>query len=331
MKILITGGSGFIGTNFIELLESKGLKDILNIDKARPLNSEQDKYWAECNIMSRDELLKVFQQYEPTHVVHLAAKTDTASENLEDYFENTNGTANVLYAIERTQSVKHTVITSTQYVYKSNSKPLPDNDEDFKPHTAYGISKKITEELTRKSQMKCRWTIIRPTNVWGPWNMRYPNELLKVIDRGLYFHPGKVNPVKSYAYVKNVAHQIMGILTAPEDITHRQVYYVGDYPMSSLSWLNSFSRELKGGEVKSFPLSFLRLLSYAGDILKKMGIPFPLHSLRFKNMIDGYLTPMDKTISSFGLSHPDQQKNVHETITWARTANSPMLNYWKNK
>lgn len=331
MKVVITGGSGFIGSNLIDLLLSNNITDFINIDKQKPYNQKHSKYWMEANILETEKLQQIFDEYKPTHVVHLAARTDTASEKLEDYYDNTEGTKSLITVIENSDTVVYSIITSTQYVYKSHQKMLPDSDDHFEPHTAYGVSKKISEEYTRRSPMKSAWTIVRPTNVWGPWHMRYPNELWKIIDKGLYFHPGQEDPVKSYAYVKNVAHQIYKMLMSPIEEVNKQVYYVGDYPMNSKKWLNAFSVELTGKTVRVVPKSFLYLLSLIGTYLNKMGIRFPLSVLRFENMIDNYDTPMKKTIDKFGLSHPNLEDNVRETIHWVKNEGKHFFPYWNNK
>ena len=331
MKIVITGGSGFIGTNLIDLFLNKNITEFINIDKNKPNNQHHNKYWVEANILETKKLQGIFNEYKPTHVVHLAARTDTASDKLEDYFDNTEGTKSLITVIENSDSVVYSIITSTQYVYKSNNRIFPDSDAHFEPHTAYGVSKKISEEYTRRSSMNSAWTIVRPTNVWGPWHMRYPNELWKIIDKGLYFHPGHEDPIKSYAYVKNVAHQIFSMLLSPLQDVNKQVYYVGDYPMNSKKWLNAFSIELTGRKVRVVPKSLLHLLSFIGTILNKMGVRFPLSVLRFKNMIDNYDTPIGKTIDKFGLSHPNLEENVNETITWVKNEGKVFFPYWNNK
>ena len=331
MKILITGGSGFIGTNLIELLLSVNFNNFINVDRQKPFNSKQETYWVECNLLDTEKLQIIFDNYMPTHVVHLAARTDTASEKLEDYYDNTAGTKSLISILEKSESVKLSVITSTQYVYKSKKIPFPVSDTDFKPHTAYGFSKKITEEYTRNSAMKSAWTIVRPTNVWGPWHMRYPNELWRIIDKGLYFHPGNEDPIKSYAYVKNVAYQIYRIMAAPIEEVDRQVYYVGDFPMHSKTWLNAFTVELTGKKIQVVPKSILYLLSVMGTVLAKMGIRFPLTILRYENMIDNYNTKMNKTIDLFGLSHPDLHANVRETINWVKGEGKKFFPYWNSK
>ena len=90
-------------------------------------------------------------------------------KSLNDFRDNTIGTANVLEAIRKTPTISRVVITSSQHVRKPGS-GLPQNDEDFAPHGLYGESKKITEQLTRWAGLPCIWTIIRPTTVWGPWH-----------------------------------------------------------------------------------------------------------------------------------------------------------------
>jgi nucleoside-diphosphate-sugar epimerase len=331
MKLLITGASGFIGTNVIDLLLSKGINDFINVDKQQPHKSDHKIYWVSCNILEREVLQSIFDNYQPTHVLHLAARTDTSSNKLKDYFDNTEGTANLIHAIENSSCVQHFVITSTQYVYKKDEQPIPVSDQDYKPHTMYGVSKKLTEEMTRNSKMKSAWTIVRPTNVWGPWNMRYPNELWKIIDQGLYFHPKGANPVKSFAYVKNVAHQMVEIILSTTALVDKQVYYVGDVPTNSTQWINYFSKELTGKSVRYVPQSFMYTLSFFGTLLNKIKIPFPLNLSRFKNMKDDYITPMQKTIDAFGLSHPDLEANVKETIFWFKKEGNSFFPYWNSK
>ncbi len=164
--ILITGASGFIGTNLIELFEQKGY-NFVNYDKADVTKADQHKYWFEGNIMDKKRLSEAFDKFKPSIVIHLAARTDTLSDKLEDYIENTEGTKNVVDEIMKHDYIRHALFASTQYVYKDEATPFGLTDDSYAPHTVYGISKKMDEEYIRKSNMKCKWTIFRPCNVWG--------------------------------------------------------------------------------------------------------------------------------------------------------------------
>ena len=98
-KILVTGGAGFIGTNLVNELESRG-HEVFAIDL---LNNERDDY-ARCDVRSIRQLKRVFEMRSFDYVYHLAA--EYGRWNGEDYYENlweTNvvGAKNVLRLQEK--------------------------------------------------------------------------------------------------------------------------------------------------------------------------------------------------------------------------------------
>lgn len=328
--ILITGGSGFIGTNLINFLEERD-HNIINFDKNPPIRKEHEKYWIKGNIMNIDDLKSVFNKFNPTIIIHLAARTDTLSDKLEDYDENVTGTENLINEVKKHSNIKHLVVTSTQYVYKNKDNPFGENDSSYSPHTVYGESKRLTEEITRNSEIQCKWTIIRPCNVWGPWHMRYPEELWKVIAKGYYIHPSKKPVIRTYSYVKNLVYQLYGILIDKEERVNKKTYYLGDLPVDSYIWLNAFSKEINGNNIKRIPRPFFYIAAIFGDILKKFGIKFPLYSMRYKNMIEDYYAPSNITVYLFGSYNNSYKNNVKETIDWLKTDGINYFKYWKNR
>lgn len=329
--ILITGSSGFIGTNLIEMLEKRGGYKIINVDKTPPLKVSQNKYWENVNIMDYDKLNEIIRKYRPSVVLHLAARTDTLSNNLEDYVENTKGTENLIRILEKCDFVKHSIITSTQYVYKSVEVPLPPKEDSYLPHTVYGQSKVITEQLTRSAKLSGYWTIIRPTNIWGPWHMRYPIELWRMIDKGMYLHPGKDAFYRTYGYVKNIAHQIIQIIEAAEEKVSGRMFYVGDIPIDSYTWINALSVRMRSKPVKRLPKLFFWSLAVLGDALRNVKLKFPLYSERYYNMIEDYPAPTEITINEFGVYNSDLSNNVNETVKWLEEDGKEFFDYWKNR
>ena len=318
MRIICTGASGFIGTNLVNRLRQRNV-EILNIDAKKPLEKHHLVYWQEGNMLERQRLIDSFTSFQPTHVVHLAAHTNTDSEVLEDYQVNIAGTANVLAAIKNTPSVARVVITSTQFVHRPGHSP--EHDQDFEPHTAYGQSKVITEQLTRGANLNCIWTIIRPTNIWGPWHPRYPHEFWRVLKQGRYFHPGRKPVVRTYGYVGNVAYQIEQILQASPELVHQKVYYVGDKPINIYEWANEFSKALTQQEVRVVPRSFVRGMALVGDLLRWAGVQFPIHSSRFQSMTTDYLAPMEPTFQAFGNPTFSLAEGIKETTEWLKSQN----------
>lgn len=318
MRIICTGASGFIGTNLVNYLREKN-RTFLNVDAQKPWDESHLLYWQAATVLDPQRLVEIFATFQPTHVVHLAARTDTDSKSLDDYQVNTVGTANVLAAIKATPTVQRVIITSTQFVHRPGH--LPEHDQDFEPHTAYGQSKALTEQMTRAANLDCTWTIIRPTNIWGPWHPRYPHEFWRVLKQGRYFHPGRKPVMRSYGYVGNVVYQIEQILQAPAELVHQKVYYVGDKPINIYEWTNEFSKAITQQEVRVVPRAMVRSLALIGDLLKLTGVQFPIHSSRFQSMITDYLTPMELTFQAFGKPPFSLAEGIRETTEWLKSQN----------
>ncbi len=319
-KIFITGGSGFIGTNLVSALEGDGV-EIANFDHSPPYLDEHRVHWKQGDIMDAGSLQAAMQAFAPGEVIHLAARVDcdenTTVEN--DYALNTRGTANLLAAVKHCPSVERLVVTSTQFVCGPGR--LPSGDTDFFPHTVYGQSKVITEELTRGADLDCAWTIVRPTNVWGEWHARYTGEFWKVLDRGLYFHPDVPSPTRSYGYVGNLVWQLMKILELPTDQAHQKIVYLGDRPINIRHWIESFHRQITGrAKLRSIPFWLLRGVAGVGDLIGGVTRkPFYINSSRLRSMTTDYLTPMDPTFELLGEPPFSLDEGVARTVAWFRS------------
>lgn len=317
MRVLITGGSGFIGTNVVEDCLQRHI-DFVNIDWNPPLNPAHQPYWKECDLMNLRRLRAIFQDFQPTHVLHLAARTDTdiyeLDGDLNEYIQNTEGTLHVLECIRQCPSVERAIITSSMFVCKAGY--MPQHDEDFSPFTLYGVSKMLTEKYTREAQLSCAWTIIRPQTIWGPWSLRYRDVMFKVMKKGLYFHPSKKNVRRAYGYVGNVVWQIQQILSAPEETVHQEVFYVGDKAIDLREWANQIALTLTGKPMRVLPTALVKSIALLGDAMLKAGKRFPLTSTRFNSMTQDYLAPTQKTYEVLGNVPYTMEEGIKEFIQW---------------
>jgi GlcNAc-P-P-Und epimerase len=321
MRMLLTGGSGFIGTNLVDALMESGIEAI-NLDITPPKKPSQTPYWEKCDILDFELTSRTFERFQPTHVIHLAARTDTLSAHLDDYAANTAGTTNVLRSIKNTSSIQRVIITSSQFVFAPPG--LPRNDEDYNPIGAYGMSKVSAEKAIRTAGLNCVWTITRPTNIWGPWHPRYPSEFWLVLKKGLYFHPGGKSAVRSYGYVKNIIYQMLKIFEAQPALVHEKVYYLGDPPIPLIEWVNGFALPITRKPARTIPKWLLETLAASGTLLNRIGIRFPITLSRYRSMTEDYFSPVDKTIKEFGVPPYSLEDGIKETVDWLNL-------YWNGK
>jgi len=200
-KILIIGGSGFVGTRLISLI---GEENCLNIDKRY-----SQKYSSITSLYDIREL-NFFSEVDPCTeiVILLAAEHRDDIDPVSLYYEvNVEGTRNVLKAMD-SKGIKKIIFTSSVAVYGLN-KDNPHEDHIPDPFNHYGISKLKAEMLLtawyNEKPEERTVVIIRPTVIFGEQNRGNVYNLLKQIASGRFVMVGNGTNKKSMAYVGNVS------------------------------------------------------------------------------------------------------------------------------
>lgn len=177
MKVLITGGAGYIGTELAAQLVAKpDVEQVIIYDNLSRLNynlflglrlrQHQKLSFVKGELLDSRALRKVLKDVDA--VYHLAAKVTTPFSNVDAHvYEQVNhwGTAELVYAIEES-NVKRVIYTSSTGVYGS-SKDVIDESAVPEPQSLYATSKLRGEDHVRRLSDKISTHIMRCGNVYG--------------------------------------------------------------------------------------------------------------------------------------------------------------------
>ncbi len=322
MRVIVTGSSGFIGRHLCRLLLREG-HTVLGVDRRAfvpPEGFGHDSVVAD--IRDGDELKRVFAQFRPEGVVHLAARTDFATRGgLEEYTDNTIGVRTLLEVMAATGGVRRAICASSQLVCHIGYKPK--DDLDFRPTTTYGMSKVETERIWRSMNgANTEWCIVRPTSVWGPWMYAHYLRFFRMVQTGRYVHVGSRAATRSVGYVGNVAYQFLQLLTAPADRVHTRVFYLCDYtPVHNEEWAEAFRRALGAPKIRRIPLWLGRTAARVGDLVVLLGARgFPFTSFRLGNVLNDNIVNCEPTRAVCGELPFSTEQGVEQTVEWLKTA-----------
>ena len=169
MKVLVTGGTGMIGSHFMEAYRRAGneVYGIARNSASSRMSAIQDQSIIRCDILERDALERVIEKIRPDVIIHMAAQAFNGdSWNLEYVTHNTNvtGTLNLLWCAQRIvpEAAILLVCSSAEYGdIKEEDCPLKE-DRLLKPHTPYGVSKVGVENLGRQYALNYGMKVFLP-------------------------------------------------------------------------------------------------------------------------------------------------------------------------
>ena len=317
-RILITGGSGFIGTNVMQHFIDAGA-DVRNLDNRPPADPAQQAFWVQTDIRDKAAYTAAVKDFQPECILHLAARADLNGPTVADYDANTVGVENTVLAAKEA-GVSRVLFASSQLVCTPGYQPK--TDEDYCPPNPYGESKVIGEQVVRTlADEAFTWALLRPTSIWGPWfNEPYRDFFLRV-RRGGYVQAKGVRVAKSFGYVGNAVRQLAALTEAPAERLHRRVLYLADYePVVVSEWADMIQREWGAAPIKEVPLGVLQVAAKAGDGLKHLGWKNPpLTSYRLRNLLTPSPQDMEPLRELCGPLPCTQQEGTRRTIEWLRT------------
>ena len=231
-KIVVTGGSGFIGSNLVQFLLKKKYF-VINIDKssysANPYNVEKFKknknyLFFKLDINKREKIFKILKKYRPIGIFNLAAEThvDRSIDSAENFLKsNVFGVYNLLEVLRKLKKNRKKQIkllhVSTDEVYGDLEKnKFAKENTAYNPSSPYSASKASADQLvkayTRTYGLKT--VIANPCNNYGP--NQFPEKFIpKIIFNILNNRPlplyGNGKNVREWIFVKDNCEALLKI------------------------------------------------------------------------------------------------------------------------
>lgn len=275
--ILITGASGFIGSNLAKRLLEKysGIKQVIGLDnmndyydvhikeaRLEELQKFENYVFVKGNLADKDTVTGIFEQYHPNIVVNLAAQAGVrySITNPDAYIEsNLIGFYNILEAC-RHYPVEHLVYASSSSVYGSNKKvPYSTDDKVDNPVSLYAATKKSNELMAHaySKLYEIPSTGLRFFTVYGPagrpdmayfgfTNKLVNGETIKIFNYG--------NCKRDFTYIDDIVEGVIRVMKkAPEKkkgedglpIPPYAIYNIGNSnPENLLDFVQILSEEL---------------------------------------------------------------------------------------
>lgn len=288
-KVLITGSSGFVGSNLLTALNFDFEFYGLDINNGNHFIDDKVFDWNEID-----------QIPEVDAIIHLAGKAhDTANTSRsEEYFDvNLGLTKKIFDHFLSSQAAKFIFFSSVKAVADDVQKVLTENDIPA-PKTPYGMSKLAAEKYIHSKEIpqNKKVYILRPCMIHGPGNKGNLNLLYKLVKKGIPWPLGSFDNLRSFASIDNVAFVIRRILE--KDIKPDTYQLADDEAVSTNELIRLLAQTLNlSTRIWSISPGLIKLAAKIGDYLH-----LPLNSERLKKLTESYVVSNEKLKSALSLS-----------------------------
>jgi dTDP-glucose 4,6-dehydratase len=248
MKIIVTGGAGFIGSNLVRLLITRG-HHVLNVDKLTyagnshslaDLHNNPAYQLLQADICDAAAMQQAFTDFQPGWVMHLAAEShvDRSIDGPGEFIRtNILGTYTLLQAAREYISTFNFPLSTFRFLHVSTDEVYGSLGETghfaettpYDPHSPYSASKAASDHLARAWMDTYGLPVIvtNCSNNYGPF--QFPEKLIPVVIlKALRGEPipvyGKGENIRDWLYVEDHAE---ALLTAVEKGSPGQTYNIG--------------------------------------------------------------------------------------------------------
>lgn len=264
LNLLVTGGCGFIGSNFCNYI-SKYVNKLIIIDKLSYASNEKNiesiinnnnVFFINDDILLHD-FINTFNKYNVNYIIHFAAQThvDNSYKNFDNFIKDNINATQILLDHIHSYDKKITLLHfSTDEVYgPSMNEDYFDENSNFNPTNPYSASKASCEMIinTYKYSYNLPIIITRCNNVYGKYQFNekvIPCFILKALNNEELPLQGNGNKVRDFIYIDDVINGIIIIMTKGNI---GDIYNIGNHnPVKILDLANIIIEKIGKGKIK---------------------------------------------------------------------------------
>lgn len=268
MKVLVTGGSGFVGSRLVRRLAEQGLavRATHRRDNLTPVAGVE--WWPLPELGDEGRLAESVAGCDAVvHLAGLAHQRGPASNRAVDFRRiNTEGTRLLARATARGGVRRFVFVSSIAAVCTRSDTPVDDRTP-CAPTDAYGCSKLEAEQAltVELKDSATDWCILRPPLVYGPGNPGNMRRLIRLTGTGLPLPLASIRNRRSFMFVDNLVDAMLSVLRHEGVV--RSTYVLSDGSDFSTPDLVRALAAAAGCRVRllAMPVSVLTVLGRAGD------------------------------------------------------------------
>lgn len=283
MKVLVTGGAGFLGKHLVEALLERG-DEVRVLDRPSPsteLLAKRGVAIYDGDIRRKDDLIEPMRGVDG--VLHLAAMSGVWRPMSDYHAVNVTGTENVCRAALET-GVSRLVHISSWTVYGMGTPGGAAEDAPFRPFEPYSASKVIGDRLVQRmiADDGLPAAIIRPDTIFGPGDHQHIGRIADRLRSGNFILVGSGRNTIPFVYVSDVVQGLLLALDRPEARGH--AYNIAsDQPVTQRELLGAIAEEV-------------------GAALPRVRLPYwPLYAVSWMAEQAAHVTHTQPVISRMGV------------------------------
>lgn len=324
MKIMVTGGTGFVGSHIVDALEEKySGSDILLF--VRDMAKAESRIRAgltvhQGNITDRTSLNLAIDDFHPDVVIHAAALADDWAPLTRLMEVNAQGTLNVIEAMTQLESSPFLIHISSSSVYPRVASVYISEETPYGPYGNYHKSKVAAEKIVKDAIEKgvIEASILRPPNVMGSRDFTHMAKISNAMKNGKFpmIRNGKAK--QTWVAAEDLAQAVLLIISQQRKAKGR-IYNVKSFEITVKDLYDQIASRLDISKPpKSYPYFLAYSVGFFSEILGKLrGKRSTLNRYRVLKFSRDRLFDDSKIRSELGYQPKwSAQETITKTMDW---------------